>query len=160
MHLAFNMFGLYSLGPIIVTIFGPVSFLALWVGSSLACDAATLYWDHAKQQAAKARMASSRWQRPEVLVETRSVGASGSILGMFAAFTCMAPNHQVTMFPIPFPMPAALAIGVFTVGSLYCLAEGLLPGIGHTGHLGGMVFGAAYYFTWGRRILRRTGRFG
>lgn len=89
----------------------------------------------------------------------KGVGASGSVLGMFAAICCMMPKMPVGFVFIPVPMPAWFGIGVFGAGSVYCALYELIPFIGHTGHLGGMAFGAAWYFTQGRRILRRLGRF-
>ena len=165
LHLCFNMFGLYSLGPLIVSTFGPAGFLALWVGSSLACDSATLYWDWLGEQAQLARFARIKSDmllfraRVGQIVETQSIGASGSVLGFFTAFVCMMPKAKIFLFPIPVQMPAWTGLGVFVVGSVYCLVNGVLPQIGHVGHLGGMAFGAAWYFTQGRRILRKLGRF-
>ena len=164
LHLGANMFGLYSLGPLIVSTFGPASFIAIWVGSSLACDSAVLYWDWLGQQAQRARFARMKSDlllfraRVEQIVEMHSIGASGSVLGLFTAFVCMMPKAKIFLFPIPVQMPAWTGLGVFVVGSVYCVVSGTLPQIGHVGHLGGMAFGAAYYWSWGRRILRRAGR--
>ena len=156
-HLAANMFGLSQLGPLMVTAFGPSGFLVLWVGGSLACDTATLYWERMLQQAdgAGAQSRTMKGIRPEQTVETKAVGASGSVLGMLAVFGCRMPKHRIIVFPLPIPMPAWLAIGSFAVGSVYCAVNVLLPFIGHAGHLGGMAFGTAYYYTWGRRYLKR-----
>ena len=161
-HLLMNMAGLQSFGPSVVSIFGPGAFLVLWVGGSLACDTASLYWDWLAQQASRAG-AVEGWRqilrRPGAIVENRGVGASGSLLAMFAAFVCMLPNAKVTLFPLPVPLRAWIAIGSFAAGSAYCAVNALLPYIGHAGHLGGMAFGAGWYYIWGRRVLRRFGRF-
>ncbi|KAG7006053.1 hypothetical protein G7Y79_00016g040380 [Physcia stellaris] len=165
-HLGFNMYGLYMLGPLMTSFFGPSAFLVLWIGSSLTCDAAALYWDYLNQQARQARSQARAvrgvrqvWGSPEAMVETKSIGASGSVLGMFATFCCMMPKNRVLMMPIPVPVPAWVGISVFAIGSAYCAVNALFPYIGHMGHLGGMAFGAAWYFTQGRRILRKLGRF-
>ena len=89
--------------------------------------------------------------------EVRNVGASGSLLGMFAVYGCSAPNATVTVFPLPIPIKAWIAIGLFAAGSAYCAVNALLPQLGHVGHLGGLAFGAAWYYTWGRRLLRFRG---
>ena len=160
------MVGLYTLGPLVVSTFGPGAFLTLWVGSSLACDTAVLYWDWLGQQAKQAKFARIWGEgigknirqyrtREEPIVETHSIGASGSVLGLFAAFTCMMPRHKVMIMPIPFPIQAWIGIGGFALGSLYCAVNGLFPFVGHAGHLGGMAFGTAWFAVWGRRVLRR-----
>ena len=152
-HLAVNMFALKNLGPFIVSSFGPGTFLVLWAGGSLACDTASLYWDWMVQQASRAQL-----RRPGGIVETRGVGASGSLMCMFAACVCTFPNAKVTIFPVPIPMNAWVAMGIFTAGSVYCAANNLLPFIGHVGHLGGMGFGVGWYYIMGRRLLRKLGR--
>ena len=88
------------------------------------------------------------------MAEGRSIGASGSLLGMFSVYACMAPNAKVAVFPLPVPIRAWMAIGLFGAGSAYCAVNSLLPHIGHLGHLGGMAFGMGWYYTWGRRLLR------
>ena len=99
------------------------------------------------------------WRRPEELRQTRSVGASGSILGMFALFGCMVPFHKIMIFPLPVSVSAWIGIGVFAAGSAYCLVGQVLPMIGHAGHLGGMGFGVLYWAVRARRRVRRVGRF-
>ena len=144
MHLAFNMYGLYTLGPLICATFGPGGFLALWVGGALSCGAAQLGWEYWSQQTEQARSYARAvegqrqgWRRPEEMRETKSVGASGSILGMFTLFGCMMPAHKIMIFPLPVPVAAWVGVGVFAAGSAYCMVEQVLPMIGHAGHLGG-----------------------
>lgn len=157
-----NMLGLLSFGPFVVSVFGPGAFLVLWIGGSLVCDTATLYWDWLAERASQARVVKVWGQilrRPEAIVERRSLGASGSVLGMFAVYACASPNSMVTLFPLPVPIKAWIVVGLFAGGSAYCAVNGLFPSIGHMGHLGGMAFGAGWYYTQGRRLLRRLGRF-
>ncbi|KAL9581706.1 MAG: hypothetical protein Q9203_005787 [Teloschistes exilis] len=76
----------------------------------------------------------------------RHIGASGSVLGIISASACVFPKQKMYIFPLPLPVRLYAALGAFGIGSAYCWAQGLLPSIGHTGHLGGMAFGIAYYF--------------
>ena len=88
-----------------------------------------------------------------IVVETRGVGASGSLLSMVVVYACMMPKAMLTVFPVPVPMQASVAIGTFAAGSVFCALSGLLPFIGHVGHLGGMAFGVGWYYAMGRRLL-------
>lgn len=153
-HIACNMLGLYNLGPQMVMAFGPGTFLAIWLGGAVACGSAELYWESSKQQKAYVQAGdtkgglSSIWKRQSTDAhqpESVSFGASGSVLSLLGAFVGLAPKAGLTMFPIPFALPAWFATTVFASGSVYCLKENLIPGIGHAGHLGGLAFGLAYY---------------
>lgn len=145
--------------------FGPASFLVIWIGGSLACDGATLYWDSMKEKAA-AKFTNggfgNMWRRNRnadlqaLNTHAIGIGASGSVLSMLAVFVGMMPTHKIMLFPIPLPMPAWIAVMGFVAGSAYCLKENYLPAIGHVGHIGGMGFGLAYYFARLRPWLRRV----
>ena len=132
----------------------------------MSCGAAQLGWEYWNQQAeralAYARGAKGQiqgWRRLEEPRETKSVGASGSILGMFALFGCMMPSHKIMIFPLPVPVSTWVGIGLFAAGSACCLVGQVLPMIGHAGHLGGMGFGVLYWAVRARRRVGRVGRF-
>lgn len=65
LHLAFNMYALYLFGPQLEAVFGRLRFVLLYAGSALGGSAATYVF--------------SRPQQP-------SLGASGAIFGLFAAY--------------------------------------------------------------------------
>lgn len=166
LHLACNMYGVYTLGPIMTMSFGPATFLVVWMGGSIACDGATLYWDSRKEAAAAKQKftsvgSSNIWrlnrnaELQDLDTHAIGIGASGSLLSMLGVFVGMMPTHQIMLFPIPLPMPAWIAALGFVAGSAYCLRENYLPAIGHVGHLGGMGFGLTYYFLRLRPWLRR-----
>lgn len=74
----------------------------------------------------------------------RSLGASGSIAGVFTTFATMFPNAGISFFFIPVPGGAAVAAGLF---ALYNVAGCLLKwgSFDYAAHLGGMWVG----FLWG-----------
>ena len=76
-HLALNMVGLWSFGRLIVRLYGVPSFVALWIGSGVSGALATLI-ARCDQQGQQARL----------------IGASGSVLGMSAAFSCQFPRAK------------------------------------------------------------------
>jgi membrane associated rhomboid family serine protease len=168
-HLTCNMYGLYQLGPLMTMYFGPATFLVIWIGGSIACDGATLYWDSMKEKAAAKFVQlksagggmSNIWRLnrnadlQNLQTHAIGIGASGSVLSMLAVFVGMMPTHKIMLFPVPLPMPAWIAALGFVAGSAYCLRENYLPAIGHAGHLGGLGFGLAYYIVRLRPWLRR-----
>ncbi|KAL8681321.1 MAG: hypothetical protein Q9186_002530 [Xanthomendoza sp. 1 TL-2023] len=170
-HLAVNMFSLFSIGPLVVSTLGPESFLALWVGGALGCSRAHLSYtnylnrrlspSYANNQNLFDRVTgrgTSPVQHSMSESTGRSVGASGSLLGMFTTLAFTQPDGKWYIFPVPVPLKTYQAAGAFAAGSAACVALGLLPGIGHVGHLGGMAVGAGYgYYDLVRR-RREKGR--
>jgi len=163
MHIAFNMATLISFGPHAVRLFGPSGFAVLWVGSAAACGAAHVLWDQVQEQErrkrGKDRITILGYQvvkdDPTVsTTSTQSIGASGSILGIVTAIGCFQPQMGISMLLVPFYIPAWGAALIFANFSFYAMVTGILPWMGHAGHLGGMAFGAAYYYTWLKRRLR------
>jgi len=136
-HLLFNMMALWSFGPPIVGIYGVPTFAMLWVGAGLTGGVAQLYF----------------WSKNSPYDGYRGVGASGSILGILGALTCLMPHSRVTL--IVFPM-SLLNSTLLTIGlSVAAIQQGWLPSLGHADHLGGLVFGAFWYL-----IAMRRGKLG
>ena len=128
------MLALWGFGQAVVALYGVPTFAVLWVGSGIAGGLGQAYF----------------WAKnPNPYAEEKAMGASGSLLGIFAALTCVMPKHPVSLVIIPMPMFVAAAL---TAGfSLGALREGWLPYIGHADHLGGMAFGVLWWVV----VLRR-----
>ena len=71
LHLLFNMYALWNLGPPLETVFGTVPFLALYLLSGLAGNLLT-------------------WYRETRTRETISAGASGAVFGLLGAYLALA----------------------------------------------------------------------
>ncbi|MCB1320685.1 MAG: rhomboid family intramembrane serine protease [Leptospiraceae bacterium] len=80
-----------------------------------------------------------------------TVGASGALMGLLGALAVLQPNARLLLFFFPVRARTA-AIGAAAVSLLLALIDGG-PGISHLGHLGGIVFGAAYTFFAFRSII-------
>jgi membrane associated rhomboid family serine protease len=127
-HIAFNMLGLYFLGPTLERHWSSKRFLGFY----LACGAAggILY------------TLLSGW-----LGVGPMVGASGAIYALLAACAILFP--QFVVFFIVFPVPIRVASVVIVLGALYnVISKGANAG-GDAAHFGGMVAGATYVFTQG-----------
>ncbi|KAE9374549.1 hypothetical protein N431DRAFT_405343 [Stipitochalara longipes BDJ] len=135
LHLAMNMVGLWGFGRLMVSGIGAPSFLVLYFGSVVAGSLAQEYiWDK------------------RGLWNAGGLGASGGVLGVFAATACIMPRGQMGFLFIPMPMwvGAALMVGLSVGG----MQDRWLPGLGHADHLGGMAFGSLWWL-----IAIRRGRF-
>ena len=147
-HLGVNMYSLYSIGPMIVQVFGVYGYGLTWIGSSIACCGFSLLWDnHLKQKAAKLQDGQPLYweerdqRQPREFRQTVSAGASGSVLGFSTALMLVAPTLTVSLFPIPVPLYLWVFNSIFAAGSTYCMLTESLPILGHAGHLGGMAGG-------------------
>ena len=164
LHLGVNMFTLYSIGPMIVGIYGVTGYVLTWIGSSMACCGFSLYWDTFKEEQEKRPKSEQplQWMRqqaegrPHQHQDTASAGASGSVLGFSTALARVAPWLTIQVFPIPIPIYLWVFNGLLAGGSVYCMFAERLPALGHAGHLGGMMGGyACGHFLLRRMLLRR-----
>ena len=98
MHLAVNMVGLWTFGQPIVMLFGVRNFLLLWVGAGTSGGVASLMVEAANKSAARKEPLGKFGKRRAG--ETNYIGASGSVLGIGAAFAATFPKGKLWVFPI------------------------------------------------------------
>lgn len=166
LHLMANMAGLLSFGPEVVKMFGPGAFVITWVGAGIFASATSLIRAELKEKkpATKGKGVLAFLTRNNKASgrgggERGSAGASGSIFGLVALFTCFAPRAKLNVILTPVAAPAwQMMLGI--VGfSVAAMEFGWLPGYDHAGHLGGMAFGLLYYAGWALRRRRGIPRF-
>lgn len=114
-HIAFNMFALYVLGPQLERLLGRTRFLALYVVSALAASAFVMLFS---------------------VPFVSTVGASGAIFGMLGAFLLVARKHGGDVRQILILLGVNVVITV--VGSSYISWQGHLGGL-----VGGLAVTAA-----------------
>jgi membrane associated rhomboid family serine protease len=127
-HIAFNMVGLYFLGPTLERYWGSRKFLTFY----LSCGAAggVLYL---------------LLVAVGFLPAMAMVGASGAILGILAACAILFPHFIVFIFL--FPVPIRVAAIAFTVFYLITLTTKGANAGGDAAHLAGLATGAIYVFS-------------
>lgn len=126
-HILFNMFALWSFGSWLERIWGGKKFLFFYMACGLAAGVAQLF-----------------------LSNSPAVGASGAIMGLFAAFAYLFPNTELFMFPIPFPIKAKYAVAGMAAIDLF---GGVYPAgsnIAHFAHLGGVLMGFILVLYWNK----------
>ena len=138
LHIAFNMFGLFSIGPPVEEALGTRRFLAFYLVSVLGASLLQL-----------AIVSYPFWTGNVTAGSVfPTVGASGGLLGIVAAFGILHPRATLFIFPIPFPIQARWLVPGAALVSLYLGVTGRADGIAHFAHLGGMVAGAIFVLIW------------
>jgi membrane associated rhomboid family serine protease len=127
-HILFNMYALFILGTVLEKVWGPKKFFIFYMVCGLAAGISQM-----------------------MLVKySFAIGASGAIMGLFAAFAYMFPNVKFFILPFPFPIKAKYMVAFMVLIDLF---GGLHPGsadnVAHFAHLGGMVMGFILVLTWG-----------
>lgn len=129
MHIAFNMFTLYTFGVWLERVWGHKRFLIFYLVCGLAAGVAQML----------------------LVKDAPSLGASGAIMGVFAAFAYLFPNTELMMMFIPVPIKAKYMVFIMAGIDLF---GGILPSradnIGHFAHLGGMVMGFILVLIWNK----------
>lgn len=124
-HLFFNMLALFMFGSVLEQVWGKKRFtwfyLLCIVGAGL-CQLAVGWW----------MMSSGESAYP-------TIGASGGVLGLVLAFGMVFPKQKIMIFPIPFFIPAKIAVLLMAGFALFAGFTGSVPGIAHFAHLGGML---------------------
>ncbi|KAK3068120.1 hypothetical protein LTR53_014554 [Teratosphaeriaceae sp. CCFEE 6253] len=130
-HFGFNMlaFRSFASGLSWFPGIGAFHLLALSLGSGLAGSAAWLATkDRQGRQGAR----------------EAALGASGIVMGVGSAVSCLMPTAAVNFMFIPVPVPLwAVTAGYLAFDSYFLHSE--TSRIGHAAHLGGAVWGLAYY---------------
>ncbi len=120
-HLFFNMFTLYFFADVVISWFGPVNFIVIYIISLLAGN-----------------LLSISFHKDEPYYS--AVGASGAVTGILYAAILLQPNMQLGFYFIPIPLPAyVLGIG-YLLYSIYGM-KNRVGNIGHSAHFGGAIGG-------------------
>lgn len=119
-HLFVNMLTLFFFGPAVEQILGTAAFIAIYFGSEIVANLATLvrYRDD---------------------VGYSAVGASGAISGVLFSFILFQPLSMLYLF-FAIPMPAILFAVLYVAYSVYA-AKQLSDRVAHEAHLGGALGG-------------------
>lgn len=169
-HIAFNMFALWMFGNSLENYWGGKRFLiyylatgmgaglihlgvqeiqAISYATELTAEQISLIHDEgygilqSGQNYAEPILASYN-----LLINTPTVGASGSVFGLLLAFGMMFPNAQIYLYFL-FPIKAKYFVMMYGAFELYSGIQNS-PGdnVAHFAHLGGMLFGYILLKYW------------
>lgn len=157
MHILFNMFALWMFGSLMERVWGPKRFLIFYLicglgaGLTQLASYAYTYWpvDHGVLSPELFN------QYQQVLRANCTVGASGAIMGVLAAFGYLFPNTQLMIIPIPFPVKAKWAIlGFIALDVFGAFSNTAGDNVAHFAHIGGAVIGFLIVFIWNKTNKR------
>jgi len=155
-HILFNMFALWMFGSTLENLWGPRRFLVFYllcgVGAALVHMGA-LWYDVSNAKSLLDSGAISPDSYGEIL-NVPTLGASGAVMGIFAAFAYTFPNSQMFIMPIPFPVKAKWALLGLVALDLFGGISNSQGGIAHFAHLGGAAFGIILLMFWNKNARR------
>lgn len=121
-HLAVNMLGIWMFGRDIERVLGTFAFLRLYTVSVLA--------------AAVTQLVAVGFGDP-----VPTVGASGGLFGLLAAYAMLFPRRKLMLLFPPIPLPAPVFVALYAAFELYAGITGTMSGVAHFAHLGGLAGG-------------------
>jgi rhomboid-like protein len=150
-HILFNMFGLWMFGRILETFWGGKRFLIFYFACGLGAAACHLTVEYLRYRYAVNLWSAGDIVRAQQIYSTLgpALGASGAVMGIFAAFAYLFPNTELYLMFIPIPLKAKWVV-------LGLVAYDLFGGIGNTdniahwAHLGGALVGFLLVYYWNR----------
>ncbi len=137
-HIAFNMLGLFFLGPHVERYMGARKFLLLYLLSGLGALLAHLgvqYFDYSQGVRAFGPV----------------LGASGAVYGVVIAFAVLFPNVRLQLLFPPIPVRAKYLAMAYIAYDLFSGLSGANTGVAHFAHLGGAIAGAILTYLWYKR---------
>jgi membrane associated rhomboid family serine protease len=152
-HILFNMFALWMFGSTLENLWGPGRFLTFYLicglGAALVHMGA-LWYDisDARDLLQAGAIDETTFQ---MALNVPTMGASGAVMGIFAAFAYTFPNSQLFILPIPFPVKAKWALlGLVAFDLIGGVSENR-GGVAHFAHLGGAAIGILVLILWNRK---------
>ncbi|MBC7535703.1 MAG: rhomboid family intramembrane serine protease [Ferruginibacter sp.] len=152
-HLLFNMLALWMFGSIIEKSWGPKRFLIFYLicglGAALAQMGSYIFDFWQLDHASLSMQETEQYQM--ILRQACTVGASGAIMGVLAAYGYLFPNTQLFIMPIPFPVKAKWAIlGIIALDVFGGVSRTPNDNVAHFAHVGGAVIGFLIVFYWNK----------
>lgn len=131
-HLGGNMLTAYYLGRFLcyAPVITPVRFLSIAIGSGVAGSVGFL-WQRYLQTGGKG------------IDYARGLGFSGALMGITSVAACLAPTAKVYLYGVV-PLPLWATVAGYAAYDGYYLNNNNSR-VAHSGHLGGLAFGIAYY---------------
>ena len=149
MHIVFNMFTLYSFGPVLEQVLGQKKFIILYFAAGLGGFALYNIWNYYEVSQLTSFLNSQAYdireiykyadnhyagempitsnseavrdaaQKLFIILKTPMVGASGAIFGVIAAFSTLFPDAKLMFMFIPFPIKAKYLTPIIIAASIF-----------------------------------------
>lgn len=149
MHIVFNMFTLYSFGPVLEQVLGQKKYIILYFAAGLGGFALYNIWNYYEVSQITSFLKANAYniheiykyadnnysgempissnseavreaaQKLFIILKTPMVGASGAIFGVIAAFSTLFPDAKLIFLFIPFPIKAKYLTPIIIVASIF-----------------------------------------
>lgn len=168
-HVFFNMFSLWMFGTTLERVLGAKRYLFYYVTCGIgAALIQELTWQLTWQSSFVAALAQgSHMTTSQVSIALATgkvpaelaasfmnsmvtVGASGAVFGILLAFGMLFPNMPMYIIPFPFPIKAKWMVIGYGAIELFFGLHGVMSGVAHFAHLGGMIAGFFVILYWKR----------
>jgi len=181
MHILFNMFTLFSFGPILEQSLGDKKYLILYFLSGLGAFFLFNLWNFIEIQQLVTQLSEMNIDVSEIykMSELKTygysetafgeqplarelyegltggmLGASGAVFGVIAAFATLYPDARIGIMFIPIPVKVKYVLPVVVIGSIYLGVTGNVGGIAHLAHVGGAIVGFILAKIWKKHLYR------
>jgi membrane associated rhomboid family serine protease len=134
-HVAFNMFALYTFGVWLERVWGHKRFLIFYLICGLVSGIVQMLF---LSPDTGYRLTEEGLR---VLSAEGALGASGAIMGLFAAFAYLFPNTELMLLFFPVPIKAKYMVAIMVAIDLLGQFGPVTTGIGHFAHLSGLLTG-------------------
>lgn len=149
-HIIFNMYSLWLFGSQLENYWGSKRFLSFYLLCGVGAAALHLGVQYFRCEQVLQDVLLNR-------VNTRSLagaiapalGASGAVMGIFAAYAFLFPNTRMMIIPIPIPIKVKWLMLLFAAVDLFGGIQGT-DNIAHFAHLGGAITGIIMVWIWNR----------
>ena len=153
MHIAFNMLALYMFGRDIEYAIGSKKFFVLYlvggVGAGLL-HSGIQYWE-LSQHIATYGLEQVQFAADKIA----TVGASGSVYALLAAYAMLYPNRTLMLLFPPIPMKAKYFVLIFAglelMSGIGQMRGTNLTNVAHFAHVGGALFGFLLILYWRKK---------
>jgi len=170
MHIFFNMFALWMFGRVLESVWGPRRFFIYYMITGLGAALVHMTVLYIQYKSIEAQMSQEQLEmvlsegyrifsqnqnfvdpqmgQMNILLNVRTVGASGAVFGILLAFGMLFPNTQLMLLFPPIPIRAKYFVLIY--GGIELWLAFTQPGsnIAHFAHLGGMLFGFLLIQFW------------
>ncbi|MGY4535987.1 membrane associated rhomboid family serine protease [Mucilaginibacter sp. UYNi724] len=159
-HIFFNMFALFSFGPMLEYALGSRKFFNFYFITGIGAlvlhqlvqgvELYNLIGSFTIAGADPEVLRNIDPQRVINIINSPILGASGAIFGVLVGFGMLFPNLEMMIMFIPVPIKAKYIIPVYIVLELFLgVAKFSGDSVAHFAHLGGALFGFLLIKLWG-----------
>jgi len=172
-HIFFNMFALWMFGNTLENTWGPKRFLTYYLITGIGAAIIQIIVTYIRVSAIEAQLdpqtvsmvynegadliaKNLNYSHPLIgklngLINTTTVGASGSVFGLLLAFGMLFPNSLIYVY-FAIPVKAKWFVIIYGAIELYSgIANNPMDNVAHFAHLGGMIFGFFLIKYWRRK---------